>query len=145
MTLRSYWIGVLLIPVLVRWWTIHDRTKRTKLGRGVIVFPALGFSFLCFISVVMGTCLAIAGSHFGGLLMVAIGAGWALFSLWVWPDTIILDDRGLAAIHIWRPTRRMAHAEIDHVARMADKSAIVYGKGAVKQISISEYHVGTMN
>ena len=74
--------------------------------------------------------------------MVAIGAGWALFSLWVWPDTIILDDRGLAAIHIWRPTRRMAHAEIDHVARMADKSAVVYGKGSVKQISISEYHVG---
>ena len=88
----------------------------------------------------MGICVAIVGSQGAGFLTLAIGIAWVLFSLWVWPDTLVFDEQGLAAIHIWRPVRRMAYAEIDHVARMADKSAIVYGSGAVKEISISEYH-----
>ena len=143
MTFQPYWVSMLVTPILIRWLRIHAETARAKRKNGVVAFPATGVTTLCFISIVLATCLVIgAWSRGEGLLTVAIGIAWGLFILWLWPATIVLDDRGLTAKHIWRPTRTIAYPEIEYVSRMADRSAIVYGTGSVRQIRISEYHVG---
>lgn len=62
--------------------------------------------------------------------------------MWIWPTTIVLDGTRLTAKHIWRPTRSIPYSEIEYVSRMDDRQAIVYGNGKVKEIRISEFHVG---
>jgi hypothetical protein len=109
----------------------------------VIAFPASGVALLCFFSIVMAACVVIGGwSQGAGLLTVSIGIVWGLLILWMWPTTIVLDEHGLTAKHIWRPTRTIPYSEIEYVSRTADRSAIVYGTGKVKEIKINKYHVG---
>jgi hypothetical protein len=143
MSIHPYWIALLVTPLLVRWLGLHAQTAGAKRKGDIAFFPASGLAFVCFISVAMGTAIAVGGWRQGaGMLTLVIGIGWVLFSLWLWPSTIALDAHGLTAKHIWRPTRTIAYADIACVSRMADGSAIVYGNGRVKQIWISEYHVG---
>lgn len=143
MSFHSYRIALLVTPLLVRWLGLHAQTASAKRKGDIAFFPASGLAVVCFISVVMGTAIAVGGWHQGaGILTLLVGIGWVLFSLWLWPTTIVLDGHGLRAKHIWRPTRTIAYPDITYVSRMADRSAIVYGNGRVKQIRISEYHVG---
>ena len=62
--------------------------------------------------------------------------------MWIWPTTIVLSSTELTAKHIWRPTRSIPYSEIEYVSRMEDRQAIVYGNGNVREIRISEFHVG---
>lgn len=71
-----------------------------------------------------------------------IGLAWAACSLWLWPTTIVLDDTGLTAKHIWKPTKTISYSEIEYVSRMGNREAVVYGNGKVREIKISEFHVG---
>jgi len=143
MTFKPYWVSLLVTPILIRWLGIHAETARAKRKSGVVAFPASGVTLLCFVSIVMATCALFgAWRQRAGLLTLAIFIAWGLFVLWLWPTTIVLDDHGLTAKHIWRPTRTIPYPEIEYVSRMADRSAIVYGTGQVKQLRISEYHVG---
>jgi hypothetical protein len=76
------------------------------------------------------------------MLTTVIGTGWFLFSIWLWPTTIVLDHDGIAAKHIWKPTRFIPYSEVDYVTRMADREVIIYGKGSLPDIRVSQYHVG---
>jgi len=143
MSLHPYWIALLVSPLLVRWLGLHAQTAGAKRRGDIVFFPASGLAFVCFISAAMGTAIAVGGwRQSAGILTLLVGIGWVLFSLWLWPTTIVLDGRALTAKHIWRPTRTIAYSDIAYVSRMAERSAIVYGNGQVKQIRISEYHVG---
>jgi len=143
MAFKPYWVSLFVTPILIRWLGIYAETARAKRRNGVVAFPASGVTLLCFISIVMATCGVIGAWRQGeGLFTVTGFIVWGLFILWMWPTTIVLDDHGLTAKHIWRPTQTIAYPEIEYVSRMVDKSAIVYGTGRVRQIKISEYHVG---
>ena len=143
MAFDPYWVSLFVTPILIRWLGIHAETARARRKNGVIAFPASGVALLCFISIVMAACVVIGGWGQGaGLLTVSIGIVWGLLILWMWPTTIFLDEHGLTAKHIWRPTRTIPYSEIEYVSRMADRSAIVYGTGPVREIKISEHHVG---
>ena len=108
-----------------------------------MIFPASGLALLCLISLVLAICIVVAGWRQGTrLTTTSIGLAWAAFSLWIWPTTIILDDIGLTAEHIWKPTRSIPYSEIEYVSRMEDRQTIVYGNGRVREIHISEFHVG---
>jgi hypothetical protein len=123
---------------LIRWLGIHAETARAKRKNGVVAFPASGLTLLCFISILLAISVVIGGWRQGaGSLTIAIGIVWGLSVLWMWPTTIVLDDHGLTAKHIWRPTRTIPYSEIEYVSRTADRSAIVFGKGQVKQIEIN--------
>ena len=88
MSFHPYWITLLLIPLLVRWLGLHAKTAGAKRKGHIIVFPASGLAFVCFISVLMGTAVALGGWQQGaGILTPLIGIGWILFSLWLWPNT----------------------------------------------------------
>jgi hypothetical protein len=76
------------------------------------------------------------------VLTTVIGTSWFLFSIWLWPTTIVLDHDGIIAKHIWRPTRFIPYSEVDYVTRMADREVITYGKGNFPDIRVSQYHVG---
>lgn len=143
MTFEPYWVSIFVTPVIMRWMLLRAQTAKAKRKSGTVTFPASSLALLCLISFLFASGLVILCWRQGaGTLAIVIGLGWVVFSLWLWPSTIILDDVGLSAKHIWRPTRTIPYSEIEYVSRMADRRAIVYGNGKVKEISISEYHVG---
>jgi len=143
MTFQPVWVSIFIAPVIVRFLHLYAKTVRAKRKPGTVIFPASSLAMLCLISVVLAFCIVIGGWRQGaGAVTAPIGFAWAVFSLWLWPSTIVLDDKGLTARHIWRPTRSILYSEIEYVSRMEDRKAVVYGKGKVREINISEFHVG---
>src|SRR3984957_8592148 len=142
MTFQPYWLS-LLTPVILRWMFLHAETAKGKRQPGIVIFPASGLVLLCLSSLVLACCIVIGGWQQGARwTTTAIGLAWATFSLWIWPTTIVLSRSGLMAKHIWKPTRSIPYSEIEYVSRMDDRQAIVYGNGEVREIKISEFHVG---
>ena len=143
MTFEPYWVSIFVTPIVMRWMLLSAETARAKHKAGAIIFPASPLALLCLMSVLFACGLVIGCWREGdGALILGIGLAWVVFFLWLWPSTIILDDKGLTAKHVWRPTRTIPYSEIEYVSRMANRRAIVYGRGKVKEITISEYHVG---
>lgn len=90
----------------------------------------------------MALFIVIGGWNQGSRTLTTMGGMfWFLFSLWMWPATIVLDGAGVTAKHIWRPTRFIPYSEVDYVTRMADREVIIYGKGNLSDIRVSQYHV----
>jgi hypothetical protein len=143
MTFQPYWLSLFLTPVILRWMFLYAETAKAKRKPGLVIFPASGLVWLCLTSLVLAFCIVIGGwQQDARWSTTSAGLAWAAFSLWIWPTTIVLDGRGLTAKHIWRPTRSIPYSEIEYVSRMDDLQAIVYGNGKVKEIRISEFHVG---
>jgi len=143
MTFQPYWLSIVLTPVILRWMFLHSETAKAKRKSGIVIFPASGLEVLCLISLVLACCIVIGGwQQDARWSTTLVGLVWAAFSLWIWPSTIVLDGTGLTAKHIWRPTRSIPYSEIEYVSRMEDRQAIVYGNGNVREIRISEFHVG---
>ena len=144
MTFQPYWLSLFLTPVILRWMFLHAETAKAKRQPGIVIFPASGLALLCLSSLVLACCIVIGGWHQDARwTTTSIGLAWAAFSLWIWPTTIVLNRSGLVAKHIWRPTRSIPYSEIElRVSRMDDCQAIVYGNGKVREIRISEFHVG---
>jgi hypothetical protein len=143
MTIQPYWVSLFLTPVILRWMFLHAETAKAKRKPGMVIFPASGLTLLCLSSFVLASCVVIGGwRQDARWLTTSLGLVWAAFSLWIWPTTIVLDGAGLTAKHIWRRARSIAYAEIEYVSRMEDRQAIVYGNGKVREIRISEFHVG---
>ena len=76
------------------------------------------------------------------MITTVIGTAWLLFLLWLWPATIVLDPNGATSKHIWKPTRFIPYREMDYATRTADDETIIYGKGSLKEIKVSQYHDG---
>jgi hypothetical protein len=143
MTFQPYWLSLFLTPVILRWMFLHAETANAKRKPGIVIFPASGLVLLCLSSLVLACCIVIGGWRQDARWMTtSIGLTWAAFSLWIWPTTVVLNGAGLTAKHIWKPTRSIPYSEIEYVSRMADRQAIVYGSGKVREIRISEFHVG---
>ncbi|MGA2964203.1 MAG: hypothetical protein ABSD96_21280 [Candidatus Korobacteraceae bacterium] len=142
MTFQPYWLS-LLSPVILRWMLLRAETAKAKRKPGMVVFPASGLALLCLGSLVLACCIVIGGWQQDARWMTtSVGLVWAAVSLWIWPTTIVLNSTSLTAKHIWRPTRSIPYSEIEYVSRMEDRQAIVYGNGKVREIRISEFHVG---
>ena len=119
------------------------RDAKAKRKPGIVIFPASGLVLLCLVSLVLAGCIVIGGwRQDARWTTTSTGLVWAAISLWIWPTTIVLDGAALTAKHIWRPTRSIPYSEIEFVSRMEDRQAIVYGNGSVREIRISEFHVG---
>ena len=133
--------AVFLVPIVIRFMLLHAQTASAKRKHGAVIFRADGMVLLCFVALLLASCIAIGGWRQGdGRTTIPIGMGFAALSLWLWPTTIILDQNGVSAKHIWRPTRSIPYTEIDFVSRMPNGEAILYGtKGG--EIPVSEYHV----
>ena len=142
MIFQPYWLS-LLSPVIVRWMFLHAETTKAKRKPGIVIFPASGLVLLCLGSLVVACCIVVGGWQQGARWTTTlVGLVWAVFSLWIWPTTIVLDSTSLTAKHIWKPTRSIPYSEIEYVSRMDDRQAIVYGNAKVREIKISEFHVG---
>lgn len=132
---------MIFVSVATRLMLVHAQTARAKKKDGATIFPATSLIALYGISLVLAASVAVGGWRQGdGRMTVPIGAIWALFSLWLWPSTIILDQTGVIAKHIWRRTRKIPYSEIDYVSRMSNREAIIYGTDN-REIRMSEYHV----
>ena len=143
MTFQPVWVSIFSAPVIVRLMHFYAETARAKRKPGTVIFSASSLAMLCLICVVFAFCIVIGGWRQGaGAVTAPIGFALAAFSLWLWPSTIVLDDKWLNARHLWKPTRSILYSEIEYVSRMEDRKAVVYGKGKVREINISEFHVG---
>jgi len=143
MTFKPYWLSISLTPIILRWMFLHAETAEAKRKPGIVIFPASGLVLLCLISLVLACSIVIGGwQQNARWSTTSAGLVWAAFSLWIWPTTIVLSSTELTAKHIWRPTRSIPYSEIEYVSRMEDRQAIVYGNGNVREIRISEFHVG---
>jgi hypothetical protein len=145
MTMRSdmSWVAGLLSPIILRWMMVRAQTTKATRRNGVVSFPATSLVLLYGLFAGLGLCIAIGGWRQDSPVLTSVsGCGMVALSLWLWPSTIILDESGITARHIWRPTRRMQYGEIEYVSRMFDRKAIVYGVGKVKDIEINEFHIG---
>jgi hypothetical protein len=143
MMFQPYWLSISLTPVILRWMYLHTQNAKARRKPGIVIFPATALVLLSSGSLVLACCIVIGGWNQGDRWMTTVaGLAWAAFSLWMWPTIIVLDSTGLTAKHIWRPTRSIPYSEIEFVSRMQDRQAIVYGNGKVKEIKISEFHVG---
>jgi hypothetical protein len=120
---------------------LHAQTARAKKKHGATIFPATSLVVVCAVSLVFAVVVSVGGWRQGdGRVTVPIGTVWALFSLWLWPTTIILDQTGVTAKHIWRRTRQIPYSEIEYVSRMSNREALIYGTHD-REIPVSEYHV----
>jgi len=142
-TFQPYWLSLFATPLILRWMFVYAETAKAKRKPGVVIFPATSLTLLCLVSLVLASCIVIGGwRQDARWTTTTVGLVWAAFSLWYWPTTIVLDDNRLTAKHIWKPTRSIPYSEVEYVSRMEDRQAVVYGSGKVREITISEFHVG---
>ena len=135
------WVAVFVVPVVTRLMLLHAQTAKAKRTHGAVVFSASSLVALCAVSLMFAIAVSVGGWRQGdGRVTVPIGTVWALFSLWLWPRTIILDHNGVTAKHMWRRTRHIPYSEIEYVSRMSNREAIIYGTND-REIPVSEYHV----
>jgi len=134
---------VFVTPLVLRWLVVHAQTTKARRVAGTVVFRASGLVWICAISSALALAIAIGGwNQDARMLTTVIGTVWFLFSLWLWPATIVLDRDGVTAKHIWRPTHFTPYSEVDYVMRMTDRDVIIYGKNNLPVIKVSQYHVG---
>ena len=141
MKFQPYWAGA-LAPLVIRWLLVHAQTSKARRVRGAVIFRASGLVWICAVS--CGMALAIVGfgwSQDSRVLTTVMGTGWLLFSVWLWPATIVLDRDGITAKNICRKTRFIPYSEVDYVTRMTDREVIIYGKDGFPDIKVSQYHV----
>jgi hypothetical protein len=142
-TVTVSWVAVFVVPVVTRLMLHHAQTAKARRIAGAVVFPATSLTALCFVSFLFATFIIAGGwTQDARLLTTVGGAIWAVCSLLLWPTTIVVDGNGIVAKHIWRPTRRIRFTEIEYVSRLSNREAVVCGNGKVKEIAVSQYHVG---
>jgi hypothetical protein len=130
------------VPIVTRLMLHYAATSKAKRIKGTVVFPATSLAALCPVSLIFAVCIIVGGWNQDARFTTSVmGLVWATFSLLLWPTTIVIDSTGIAAKHIWRPTRRMAFNEVDFVSRMSNREAVIYGNGKTKEIAVSQYHV----
>ena len=143
MEFQPYWVSVAATPLVIRWLLIHAQTAKARRVAGAVIFRASGlvcsYAFSCALAL---ACVIGGWNQDARTLTTVIGTCWFLFSLWLWPATIMLDRNGITSKHIWRPTRFTPYSEVDYVTRMADREVIIYGKDNLLDIKVSQYHVG---
>jgi hypothetical protein len=130
------------VPIVTRLMLHYAATTKAKRIKGTVVFPATSLAALCAVSLGFAVSIIVGGWNQDARLTTSvIGLVWAVFSLLLWPTTIVINSSGIAAKHIWRPTRKMAFEEVDFVSRTSNREAVIYGNGKTKEIAVSQYHV----
>ena len=136
------WVAILVVPLVTCLMLHYAATAKAKRTRGAVVFPATGLAALCGISLVFAVCIIVGGwNQNARLTTTVIGIVWILFSLLLWPRTIVIDADSVTAKHIWRPAKRMTFEEVDYVSRRSNREAVIYGNGKTKEIAVSQHHV----
>ncbi|SRR6266404_4761451 len=143
MEFKPYWISVWAAPLIVRWLLRRAQTSKARHKAGAVIFRSTGF-----VTVYGGCCALALAIVIGGwnqdarMLTTVIGTTFLLGVLLLWPATIVLDTNGVTSKHIWRPTRFIPYSEVDYATRMADEEVVVYGKGSLPEIRVTQYHDG---
>jgi len=58
-----------------------------------------------------------------------------------WPPVVVLDDWGITARYLIRPTKQILYSEIRNLCRTSDWGFAIYGSGKTKEISFSTDHL----
>jgi fatty acid desaturase len=144
MEFKPYWISVWATPLILRWLLTHAQTSKARRKGDAVIFRSTGFVAIYGVSCVLALAMVIGGwNQDARTLTTVTGTIWLLSILLLWPATIVLDAKGITSRHIWRPTRVIPFSEVDYATRTAEAETIIYGKGSLPEIKVSQYHDGS--
>jgi hypothetical protein len=143
MEFKPYWISVWAAPLILRWLLSRGATSKARRRGDAVIFRSTGFIVTYGVCCLLALAIVIGGWNQDARMLTTVGgATYLLCLLLLWPVTIVLDKKGVTSKHIWRPTRFVAYSDVDYATRLADEEVVIYGKGTLPEIKVSQYHDG---
>ena len=140
------WILPLLIFIVARWTMLYGRVQWERRTRGATIYTATLVAFFCGMLIVLYFASVFFGwsdDDFSRNAISIFGLPILFGGVFGWPAIIVLDDWGITARYLMRPTKRINYSEIRNLCRKSDWEFYVYGTGKVKVITLSTAHADT--